>query len=331
MILYKRMVLFFTIFILSFFINQINWFYFITYDGLDNPTYVVMLESGAYDSKPYYTILDYFKNEWLWSKILTQLEFFFSAKFIFFDLFPFLNLFFIIYLILKKTNFYYIFWVTFPYFILFWGAQLRSAFAVSLFYCLLFLFNALDKSKYFIIIFFGLLLSLIHTSILFFSLITVVVVFISNFKKMNALLSTISFLLIGVFTALITGPYLGKLLENLDDRRQEIYSTNLTMGVDFKSSFFWGGVLILLILGVLKNRDKEIDFAYGVSLIFISSLVITPFIGGGYAYRYLMMIFPFVIIAISNQRKYIRILLLSIMMIAYVYLFFVQLNFIRLF
>lgn len=312
---FKEIFLIFFSIILSLIIVNIPWFNKIPgYLEFDVFNYINMLDSGLYKISllyEYNSFSSYILNEWLWRKLLVSLnDIGVGSHFIMLLIIPFLIYFFNLLILLKKNSLAYCWLLIHPIVLPFYLSQLRLAIAISLVFFILFFFK---KSK--VIYLLLIPIALIHTAVVLFLIIFLIVRYIlNNISNKNILM--IIFVVLGLILAYVTGPMMADILVAVGDRRADVYTEN-NLNSSFLSSLYWGVILVLFILSSLKM--KVIPFELAVSIIFLSLIVFSPLFDGGYPYRFLSAVFILLILSLRRIDQLNRYLVLIVLFFTFVY------------
>lgn len=311
----KDILLIFLIFILSIVIVNVPWLNSMSgYSGFDIFNYINMLDSGIYNVSIFYdynSLSSYILSEWLWRKSLVFFyEMGLSSDFIILFFIPFFIYFINLFILFKKDSLLYSWLLIHPVVLPFYLSQLRLAIAITLVFLV---FTYIEKNKF--IYLFIIPISLIHTSVLIFLMVFLLVKFILyKFNNKKILVSCLVFL--GIILGYITGPIMGKILVAVGDRRADVYNeSNLNSSI--LSSIYWGVILILFIISSFKI--KKISFEIAVSVVFLSLLVFSPLFEGGYPYRFLSAIFILIILSLKSIDKINRYLILIVLIFTFIY------------
>lgn len=267
---------------------------------VDRYTYYILITH--YENRIHYvdfdSVLSYITEEWFWS-FLT----FLWHDYLKFDI----NYFFLIIsfllvytslLVLRLHGVLYlsIFFVN-PIFIEFFYSQLRLALAMSIIFMAYYLFKTKGAN---FIGFFLLLLSLfIHTTSIIFILLIFSFIFIK--KDISRFIFSI---LIPVFLSLMTGTYRYSFLSYIGDRRAE-YSD---MSGDWYILILYYIILFTMIITwVIKVRAKSFPEWYYISLSSLS-LCFFSYVFHSYPSRFLVALYPFVLMGVVLLPKHLKIL-----------------------
>lgn len=264
------------------------------YVDRDNYSYYIDYAVNKVYQKDFLTLQSHITGEWLWHKMIdfsvvslglnsTEIMIFITflitllAALFLASRFHFLSLIFLI-------N---------PIFINFIYSQLRLAFAMSILFISLYLFN--KKNKLYI----PLLLTtpFIHTSAIIFIFIFYSSLIIQKKISSNRVKSLIS-VAVGIIAGIVSGPLMSTILSALDDRRSEYGDLNSS----FAYLSFWLVLLLyFLVKGFFEKNNKPFDFYLSIAIL---TLVAVHSIFSGYPTRFLAACFPFLLAAIlSNKAK----------------------------
>lgn len=264
----------------------------------DRLTYQYMVESGFnkilvgdyFDS--FYSYLTY---EWLWEYILyitfERMSISFATIFLFITFF---NVLMSSYLVSKYSKSLYLIFLLNPWYFDFLYSQSRLCFAVSL----IFLSFILRKYKLLsILIVFSTFF--IHTSAVLFSSICLFVYFVyKNIFSDQKLFKFFFVFIVAVLISFLTGSFLINILSSLGDRRTENYG-DIDFNVGVVNMLPW--LLFYLIFVYKISKFNLCDEYYNYLAFFFLTLVIfSSFVFGGYAIRYLVVGYPIILISFSN-------------------------------
>lgn len=287
------------------FIVNVDWFYFsnLRYE-LDTYTYERMLDSGAYDLGAIYnkSLIELLTSEAIWSITLSYANKFFTSEFIIFTLIPCAVIFSYAFYINRRSNILYLILLIHPIGLMFYLNQLRLAFAFAIFYLTIIFFKGKLKFLIFTLLFF------IHTSMVFFITIFLIIKYIINlkiseFKKISYLMA------LGGFSAYITGPFISNVLYFLGDRRANDYSTDQWQ-TSILTSLYCICFILIISLNFVMAKSKKINFEISVSVVFFFMVAISPIMTGGYPFRFLSAVLPIIIVSfyyLNNVFKYLSI------------------------
>lgn len=251
----------------------------------------------------YDTILSKLSNEWLWHKFLdfsvdtlhlTSAEIlFFISVFLIFTSSLFLA---------RRYGYLSVIFLLNPLFINFMYSQLRLAFVMAILFVSYYLYKKNNK------LYLPLVLTtpFIHTSAITFVVMFAAALMFEKTVKIKPIFKTTLSILIGLGIGVATGPLMSTILTAIDDRRSEY----LDMSSSIVYMSFW---LILFAYFSLKGlfESKHRTFSFYISLM-VLTLVTVQTVLGGYASRFLVALFPFVVAAmLENQAKEKYIVLLS--------------------
>jgi hypothetical protein len=286
------------------------------YYGLDIFTYAKALDLGEYHSILKFEFnnwFSYIKNEWFWSYLVASLDYYgFSSSDIFLEIIPFFIYIFLCSILILRANFLYVFFIIHPILILFNFSQLRMAFASALMFFGYYFF----KNNKVLLGIFVIASMLTHFSILLIIFIFILIKIIMNFNNVsiNKKISILIFL--GFITCLVTGPLVAELLILIGDTRKvDVYSSN-NWNSSFLSSMYWLSLLMVIVFGVKDLKNITIEL--GISIVFLSLVVFSPFFTGGYPYRFLTTVFVLILISISQLKLKFRLLSFLILLISFI-------------
>jgi len=241
----------------------------------------------------YDTFLSKLSNEWLWHKFLdfsvdilhlnsAEILFFISVFLVFTS-----SLF-----LARRYGYLSVIFLLNPLFINFMYSQLRLAFVMALLFVSYYLYKKNNK-LYLLLV---LTTPFIHTSAITFVAMFAAALMFEKTVKIKPIFKTTLSILIGFGIGIATGPLMSTILTAIDDRRSEY--------IDMSSSIvymsFW---LILFAYFSLKGlfESKHRTFSFYISLM-VLTLVAVQTVMGGYASRFLVALFPFVIAAMLETK-----------------------------
>lgn len=136
----------------------------------------------------------------------------------------------------------------------------------------------------------------IHTSAVTFVAMFAAALMFEKTVKIKPIFKTTLSILIGLGIGIATGPLMSTILTAIDDRRSEY--TDMSSSIVYMS--FW---LILFAYFSLKGlfESKHRTFSFYISLM-VLALVAVQAVMGGYASRFLVALFPFVIAAMLETK-----------------------------
>ena len=311
---------------LAFLVFNIPWFVFTSLQKhLDTYTYQAMLDSGMYKSilNSDLNVIGIITTEPAWSTLVVWLNNFFSSTDIFFFLIPFFIMMVYGFYIYRNSNFLNIFFLIHPIALMFYLAQLRLAFAVSIFLLLTLIIDS-KKNLYF----FSFFIFLIHSSFLIFWTFFLIIDVIVNSKK-DYTLKILFLLLSGLLLCFLTGPLISIVLGALGDRRADTYTEGIWQ-TSFATSAYCIMFIAVICMNFYFNRQKYITFEQGCSLVFFSMVAFSPFLVGGYPFRFLSAIFPIMVVSLFQLEKGYRLAAVQLLIFIGIYIGFTQLNWIEL-
>jgi hypothetical protein len=276
-------------------------------DLLNYTNRVVYLLNGGKE-KEFFGISFLF-SEVLWKYILIYLTILFKDPFIVVALISFISLFIYTYIILRRTNNYFLLILLFnPLFIELIMGQIRIAFAFALF---LIAYELLINNKLKILAFIIIIVvPLIHTGML---IVITVFLYIHFFNSYFKNIKTYYFwaVVTALFISLLLKYGVDILLVNVGDKRAN-YS-QIIEASSIKYSFFWFILSILIFMysnSIKKDENNIIIFSIIMMCIFFFSSLI-----GVYGQRYVAISIPFILLSISFLKQKYQIYLYSLLFI----------------
>lgn len=281
--------------ILSLVLAAIPWEFWRGSEYYDRENYTNTIDNSL--NKIYWfdydTFLSKLSNEWLWHKFLdfsvdtlhlnsAEILFFISVFLVFTS-----SLF-----LARRYGYLSVIFLLNPLFINFMYSQLRLAFVMALLFVSYYLYKKNNK-LYLLLV---LITPFIHTSAVTFVAMFAAALMFENTVKIKPIFKTTLSILIGLGIGIATGPLMSTILTAIDDRRSEY--------IDMSSSIvymsFW---LILFAYFSLKGlfESKHRTFSFYISLM-VLALVAVQTVMGGYASRFLVALFPFVIAAMLETK-----------------------------
>lgn len=241
----------------------------------------------------YDTFLSKLSNEWLWHKFLdfsvdtlhlnsAEILYFISVFLVFTS-----SLF-----LARRYGYLSVIFLLNPLFINFMYSQLRLAFVMALLFVSYYLYKKNNK-LYLLLV---LITPFIHTSAVTFVAMFAAALMFEKTVKIKPIFKTTLSILIGLGIGIATGPLMSTILTAIDDRRSEY--TDMSSSIVYMS--FW---LILFAYFSLKGlfESKHRTFSFYISLM-VLALVAVQAVMGGYASRFLVALFPFVIAAMLETK-----------------------------
>jgi len=248
-------------------------------------------------------------SEVIWKYILIYMTMLIKDPWIIVSVISFISLFIYTYIVLKKTNNYFLLILLFnPMFIELIMGQIRIAFAFALFLIAyeLLISNRLKILSYSLII----IIPLIHTAML------IIIAVFSYIYFFNSYFKNIKYYYIwAIISALLLSLLLKYgadiLLLNVGDKRAN-YS-QIIEASSIKYSFFWFILSILVFMfstTIRKEENNIIIFSLiMMSIFFFSSLI------GAYGQRYVAIAIPLILICISFFKQKYQVYLYSLIFI----------------
>lgn len=280
---------------LAFFLSIIPWESLRSieyYDRANNSRYIDLYLNKIhwFDYSSWLSKITY---EWGWHYFLNFMitTFSFNSTIILF-LIALFHLTVAIYLIISIKNYYTVLLLINPVYIDFFMSQSRLCFAITFLYLSLMLFN---KKKILSILLVSIAL-MIHTSTALFTLIFYSSIYLSKSRLINLNYKIIIAILIGLVSAIVTGPYMSVILSAIDDRRAE-YSD---MSPSILFSLYWVLLFVYLIFKFLVNKISYRNTFYFYISLSILTLIFVNIFTSGYSSRFIAASFPLLVLLISD-------------------------------
>lgn len=264
----------------------------------DRLTYQYIVESGFnkilvgnyFDS--FYSYLTY---EWLWEYILyvtfEKMSISFDTIFLFITFF---NVLLSSYLISKYSKHSYLIFFLNPWYFDFLYSQSRLCFAISL----IFLSFILKRYKLLSILIVSSTF-FIHTSVILFLLIFLLVYLVYKDVFFNQKIFKIFFIfIVAILISFLTGNFLINILSSLGDRRTETYG-DINFNVSVANMLPWLLFYLIFISKFFKSNLFDEYYNY-LAFFFLTLVMFSSFVFGGYALRYLVVGYPIILISFSN-------------------------------
>jgi hypothetical protein len=276
---------------------------------------IVYLSNGGKE-KEYFGLSIIF-SEIVWKYILIYLGTIFTDPYFAISIISFISLFIYTYLILMKTNNYFLLILLFnPMFVDLIMGQVRIAFAFAL---LLITYELLIKKKYIFLSYILIIISiLIHTAMLIIIIFSIYIYFFNNYFS-NIKLYYLWAILIAFIAAFFLKFGADVILLSVGDKRANY--AEVIEASSLKFSLFWF-ILAFFIFIYSKSTKKEenniIIFSFiMIGLFFFSSLI------NAYGQRYVAISIPLILLSISflkkNQQYFLYSLVFLYLILQYYY------------
>lgn len=285
-------------FTFAFILTVFPWDKFRYNEFVDRSNYINYID--VYTNKihwfDYSTLISKISYEWGWHYFLSVLQEKFnfnSSAILFIVSIFFLTIAFYIVRLHKKPYIFILFLN--PLFVDFFYSQIRLTFAISFLYLSLIFF----REKKYIAIPLIIVSFFIHTSSFIFLFIFYSSYFLESFVKIEKKIKLLMSLMVGLVSAVITGPYMSVLLGSFEDRRadyENMSSPTLYM-------IYWLLLFFYIIAKSFFTKNSIIDKYYFYITISILTMVFMNIFASGYSSRFLVAAFPFIVMTLSHFRK----------------------------
>lgn len=262
------------------------------YDRANNSSYIDLYLNKIhwFDYSSWLSKITY---EWGWHYFLNFMTttFGFNSTIILFLIAVF-HLTVAIYLIVSIKKYHTALLLINPVYIDFFMSQNRLCFAITFIYLSLMLFN---KKKILSLLLAAIALT-IHTSTALFILIFYSGLYLSKSRFISSNYKIVITILIGLISAIVTGPYMSVILSAIDDRRAD-YSD---MSPSLLFSLYWVLLFFYLIFKFLMNKIPYRNTFYFYISLSIVTLVFVNIFTSGYSSRFIAASFPLLALLISD-------------------------------